>query len=310
MKRTSLALFLFGIACFSVVGQVATPKNPNFVICEADRVVLYPSDVAVSMADLKSPGNALEKLLDKVQADRTSEFMVVFARPKSVKSYRMIRMMIAQRPVDVGYDVLDADEKPTWRPSLPKPEKGCIQAIPGPAGQARAVKAGCFRAMPHAVPSNKWAVFVECRQNEVFFVDKENLDAQVEKLLASIPPDVRRGDLKGFMKAIRAQEIGNESYTVNPNYLLTAIIAVEARPGVHGNAVDTLDKADGKFQKALSQLKPDERFIAFMVRDDSFPAFRKARAEAEKLGFDTGWELLGEGEPMKFGAGGSAISVQ
>jgi hypothetical protein len=38
--------------------------------------------------------------------------------------------------------------------------------------------------------------------------------------------------------------------------------------------------------------------------------FRKARQAADNLGLDTGWELLGIDEPIKFGEGGTAIGTQ
>jgi hypothetical protein len=60
----------------------------------------------------------------------------------------------------------------------------------------------------------------------------------------------------------------------------------------------------------LTSLDKDKQYIAFLVRDDSFNVFRKARQVADSLGLDTGWELLGVGEPIKFGEGGTAIGTQ
>jgi len=173
-----------------------------------------------------------------------------------------------------------------------------------------AMKIPVFRPTPRAVPSNKQAEFFECRNKQVFYIDKTDLDTQVEKLLGTVSPDIRSRDLKGFLKVIQAQQVGNEYYTVNPNYLLTAIVALESRPNAKGEPEAGIADPNGKFQKALLKLNKNEKYLAFIVRDDSFQAFRLARKIGDKHGFDVGWELLGEGEPIKFGAGGSAISVQ
>jgi hypothetical protein len=173
-----------------------------------------------------------------------------------------------------------------------------------------AVKIPVFRPTPRAVPSNKQPVFFECRADQVFYIDKEGLDTQVAKLLNTLSPNVRGGDIAGFLKAIQGQEVGNEYYKINPSYLLAAVMALEARAGVLGENTDQLEKPGGKFQLILSQLDPKTQYIAFLVRDDSFNVFRKARYVADKLGYNTGWELLGADEPIKFGSGGAQILSQ
>ena len=40
------------------------------------------------------------------------------ARPDSVKVFRQVRKMISQRPIDVGYDVVDADFKVNWNDAV------------------------------------------------------------------------------------------------------------------------------------------------------------------------------------------------
>jgi hypothetical protein len=35
-------------------------------------------------------------------------------RPESVKYYRTVRNLIGKRPIDVGYDAVDADFKVDW----------------------------------------------------------------------------------------------------------------------------------------------------------------------------------------------------
>jgi hypothetical protein len=173
-----------------------------------------------------------------------------------------------------------------------------------------AVKIPVFRPTPRAKITSKQGVFFECRTNELFFVDKAGLDDQVEKLMSTLNPGIRGGDLDSFLKAIQGQEVGNAYYKVDPRYLLVGRMGLEARPGVTGEAVTELDDPSSKFQAILSQLDKSQQYIAFLVRDDSFNIFRKARQVADAAGFDTGWELLGIDEPIKFGEGGTAIATQ
>jgi hypothetical protein len=173
-----------------------------------------------------------------------------------------------------------------------------------------AVKIPVFRPTPRAKITSKQGVFFECRTNELFFVDKAGLDDQVEKLMSTLNPGIRGGDIESFLKAIQGQEVGNAYYKVDPRYLLVGRMGLEARPGVSGETVTGLDDPNSKFQAILSQLDKNQQYIAFLVRDDSFNIFRKARQVADDAGFDTGWELLGIDEPIKFGEGGTAIATQ
>jgi hypothetical protein len=173
-----------------------------------------------------------------------------------------------------------------------------------------AVKIPVFRPTPRSIPTDKQVVFFECRNNELFNIDKARLDDQVADLLNSVNPGVRGGDLTGFLKAIQGRQVTNQYYKVNPSYLLTAIMALEPRPEAPGENLDDVDRTNGKYQYVLQQLDPKKQYVAFLVRDDSFQMFRKARQVADKHGFDTGWELLGIDEPIKFGAGGQSVNVQ
>ena len=172
------------------------------------------------------------------------------------------------------------------------------------------VKVPVFRPTPRAKITSKQGVFFECRTNELFFVDKAGLDDQVEKLMLTLNPGIRGGDLESFLKALQGQEVGNAYYRVDPRYLLVGKMGLEVRPGIAGEMITELDDPNSKFQAILSQLDKRQQYIAFLVRDDSFTIFRRARQIADTAGFETGWELLGIDEPIKFGEGGTAIATQ
>ncbi len=56
----------------------------------------------------------MSQLLDKVQEHSKDQYVVVMVRPKSVVLYRTVRNLIGKRPIDVGYDAVDADFKVDW----------------------------------------------------------------------------------------------------------------------------------------------------------------------------------------------------
>jgi hypothetical protein len=172
------------------------------------------------------------------------------------------------------------------------------------------VKIPVFRPTPRAKITSKQGIFFECRTNQLFYVDYAGLQDQVDKLTSTLNPGVRSGDIESFLKALQGQEVGNEYYKVDPRYLLVGKVGLEARPGVPGETIGELENPSSKFQSILSQLVKSNQYIAFLVRDDSFNIFRKARQVADATGFDTGWELLGIDEPIKFGEGGTAIATQ
>jgi hypothetical protein len=173
-----------------------------------------------------------------------------------------------------------------------------------------AVKVPVFKPTPRARSTNKQPIFFECRGNEVFFIDKVALDEQVEKMLGSLSPSVKGGDLKQFLTAVSGNEIGNQYYKVVPSYLLTAIMALEPRPGSHGDKTNEVDIASHPFQKTLDKYDKGTYYTVFLVRDDSFDVFHMARLAAFHNGYEIGWELLGADEPIKFGTGGNSIETQ
>jgi biopolymer transport protein ExbD len=173
-----------------------------------------------------------------------------------------------------------------------------------------AIKIPVFRPTPRSAPSSKQAFFFECRNDHLFFVDKAGLDEQVEELMSKLNSGVRGGDLGSFQKAIQGQEVGNPYYKVDPRYLLVGRMVLETRAGTSGEGAGDLENPNSKYQAMLSLLDKDKQYIAFLVRDDSFNVFRKARQVADSLGLDTGWELLGIDEQINFGEGGIAIGTQ
>ena len=103
---------------YSGHGNTVNPKIPSYIDCHPDGLTLYSSDmpagIPVTWDDLQRPSNAVYQLLDKVQQHKEDEYVVVMVRPQSVKFFRTVRNLIEKRPIDVGYDAIDADFKVDW----------------------------------------------------------------------------------------------------------------------------------------------------------------------------------------------------
>jgi len=98
----------------SVRADPRNPKSPSYIDCHPEGLTLYPGKTKLTWVDLQRPDNALVLMLDKIQANSAKEYVIVMVRPQSVKFYRSVRKMVGQRPIDVGYDAIDADFNVDW----------------------------------------------------------------------------------------------------------------------------------------------------------------------------------------------------
>ena len=95
----------------------ADMKEPTYLDCFPDKVVIYPGTPPNNQAtweELQRPDNIVTKCLNKVQANRTNQYVVIMARPESVKIFRYIRKMVDERPIEKGYDAVEAKYKVDW----------------------------------------------------------------------------------------------------------------------------------------------------------------------------------------------------
>ncbi|NQU09963.1 DUF2092 domain-containing protein [bacterium] len=289
--------------------RVVNPKTPTYIDCQPDQVTLYPGGATVTWDALQKPGNAVEALLDRVEQHRADEFVVVMVRPGSVKVFRFVRNLIAPRSIDVGYDAVDAEFKVHWNAdtkTVVNPEPVAAPSSSRPAPPPVMPTAPVLTPQPRTVPASTRSVFFECRGGEIFFINKDPFEGQVRQVLVQAGPP--GGDLTVFMKAIQGANIGDAAYQVDLKYVLTGQFGVEPRPGAHGDTVLALREPDAGFHKRLRELAPERHSLVFLVRDDSFHVYRRARAIAEQAGFQCGWELLGLDQSIKFGLRRAAIA--
>jgi len=307
-----------GKMCFPMRnGELAvknTAKAPFYIDCHHDGVILYPGATNITWEALQLPDNAVEKLLNQIQANQQTQYVVVMARPDSVKVFRQVRKMVGTHQIDVGYDVVNTVCKFDW--DVASHAAGQAQVMQTVSPPAAILTTASGRQLPSQPPlvhigtPPGLPVFFECRNEQVFYIDKVELDEKVEQMLSSLSPKLKSSDPHGFVNFINSNEVGNAYYKVLPSYLLAMVMALEPKLGVRGDDKDALLDPNGKFQIALQKLNYQNQYLTFLVREDSFNIFRQAKEIAEKIGFQVSWELLEKTEPIKFGTGGSVVPTR
>lgn len=97
-----------------------------------------------------------------------------------------------------------------------------------------------------------------------------------------------------------------ESFRLNNGQ--TALVASRT---AEGQAIEDLADPAGAFARLLQELKPDQQFLAAVVRADSFAAFRAIREIARGRNIEFGWEPYhGQDGKLVFGSGGRDVRVQ
>jgi hypothetical protein len=132
----------------------------------------------------------------------------------------------------------------------------------------------------------------ECRNNELFCIERATFAAQFAQIRVELPMS-RSNEWETIAKRmIQEKGIGDENYTVNLESCFTSRLKLEPRPNRHGETPAELDKADSKFRKIIGLI--DRRkypLIIIGVRADSEKAYFYARTIAEEAGF-----LVAKGE--------------
>ena len=66
-----------------------------------------------------------------------------------------------------------------------------------------------------------------------------------------------------------------------------------------GETMGQLAASGSQFKQVLEQFDPQKDYLIFIVRPDSFEAFRAARKQAWDAGYEVGWEPHSESEPIR-----------
>lgn len=85
-------------------------KNPRYIECRENGVILHPSEELITLSQLQQPNSPLKKLIAEVKANREREYLIVALRPNAIDVFDRVRDMVEQEKIDIGYEPIDA----TW----------------------------------------------------------------------------------------------------------------------------------------------------------------------------------------------------
>ena len=161
--------------------------------------------------------------------------------------------------------------------------------------------------------TSKTPVYYECRSNQLFYVNREVLIQRVNTEWDRFGADVSQTNrLESSLQFVSQMNVGDDYYTVDQYRLLMGLLALKPRPGARGvTENDLVVSRTNPFRLALdNMMTTQDRYVVFLVRDDSFRVFRKAREMVNKAGLTSGWEYLDHDEPISFSGVFARVGVQ
>jgi hypothetical protein len=241
-------------------------------------VTVWPGETKVAFDRLNRHDHDLLPLLDELEANAATRYLVIVERPGSSRTFAALSRAIALRRIEIALELIDA--------STPV---------------AEAVTAPGFVAGALTRPLDQQPVYFECRSNTVFYGAKDEICAKVMTFINPYRPLSRRDDVEWMERRLREATFGNEFYTIDGPAFLVGNVLLHPRPGVPGEGPRQLADGASQFQTRLALLNPRRQYAQFLVRDDSVEVLRAARTEARKHDLDWRFLLLDGDMPLYFG---------
>jgi hypothetical protein len=159
--------------------------------------------------------------------------------------------------------------------------------------------------------AEKTPVFIECRNNELFKVPLAELRGLANDKLKVVAKE-SGGNPDEILRRLPEMSVQTDMYRVDLSYALLGQFAVVPLPMAKGYSLEDASKetATDWFGRVLTGVNRSKEMIAFLVRDDSFEVFARARMLAQSEQIDVSYELLGVDDPIKFGLGGAVPMAQ
>lgn len=182
---------------------------------------------------------------------------------------------------------------------------------------------------PLSSPTNKEALWFEIQNKKVSHLNLRQVRAKELDLSSNLPncnKPTSSGDsisLSNYQSCLLSILGRQSNFSVDTeNYRVKTVdqgvsLLFEPLSANIGETTTQLAAANSAYQQVLSKFNPQKDYLAFIVRPDSFEAFRAARKQAWKAGYEVGWEPIEENAPIKIRTiigselpGGRAVGVQ
>lgn len=82
-------------------------KQPRYIECKGDGVVIYPSEIFVPLAQLNQANSPLLKLIAEVKEKQDQEYVIVAVRPSGIEVFQQVRELIETEGIDIGYEPIE-----------------------------------------------------------------------------------------------------------------------------------------------------------------------------------------------------------
>jgi hypothetical protein len=89
------------------VGGVNRKKQPRYIECKEDGVVIYPSQEFVSKNDLGKPNSKLANFIEEIKKNKDKEYVIVAVRPNGIEVFQQVRDLIENEKIDIGYEPIE-----------------------------------------------------------------------------------------------------------------------------------------------------------------------------------------------------------
>jgi len=157
--------------------------------------------------------------------------------------------------------------------------------------------------------TTKQQVYIECRSNELFYIDLPGLRQKVRTALDTEAPkyiEQYSDRMVGLMNAYQKLDVQDDNYKVILTYSMLDQMGLQLKSGVSGYTIQAFgsEKPTDWYGKILTSIDAEKQLLSFKVRDDSYRMFKLARALAWHAKVDVMYELLDVNDPLRFPLGG------
>jgi hypothetical protein len=155
-----------------------------------------------------------------------------------------------------------------------------------------------------APKSGATRVLFEAAGDKLYLVDEEGNGKRVLEAVREAP-NMSPPSRDGLVDFLRGTDVGDENHRVTAEPLLQGMSWVyERREGAKGEGATELGRDGSPYGEALAAMSSDS-FVYFVVHDDSFEIFRRARALAAARGVAVGWHPVEGNQAIRLAMNGS-----
>lgn len=165
---------------------------------------------------------------------------------------------------------------------------------------------------PMEYQTDKRPIFIEARNNQLFRIPVEDLQQQVDAAVRNVSRESGGRGIERLLTMMQELEISTDQYRVDLTYFMVGQFGIVPIEGAEGYSLANWRNETSRdwFGSILSRANPEEEFLAFLVRDDSFEVFKIARHLAWVAGVEVAYDLFGMRETLRFGMLGQRVRPQ